>query len=193
LNFQTLANDGCFARRSRPAGALFSFDFFSLPPLFSLIPPDLSSSPLFIYLVFFFSATQRFFFSAFFFSCLFFSPAFFLLSHTRSFFSSQLFFSNLFFLPSFFSSQPHASIFLLSFFFLLFFFFSSTLTLPHCCRRYLLSPEIQTRDPTPPELQARRSVPPFTAELADPRHRPRQRPITGDVSGFTFPVFVSDF
>jgi hypothetical protein len=172
----------------------YSLLIFFLFPLFFLSSRQTSHPlPLFIYLVFFFSATQRFFFSAFFFLVFFFSPAFFLLSHTRSFFSSQLFFSNLFFLPSFFSSQPHASIFLLSFFFLLFFFFSSTLTLPHCCRRYPLSPEIQTRDPTPPELQARRSVPPFTAELADPRHRPRQRPITGDVSGFTFPVFVSDF
>jgi hypothetical protein len=93
-----------------------SLYLFNFPPLFSLIPPDLSSSPLFIYLIFFFSATCNFFSSPFF----FFSPAFFLLS-----------------------------------FYFLLFFFSSTLTLTHCCRRYPLSPEIQTLDPTPPEHQAR--------------------------------------
>jgi hypothetical protein len=136
LNFQTLPFDGCFARKTRPAGPLFSFDFFSLPPLFSLIPPELSSPPslylfnfpplfslippdlssspsLYLFNFFLLSHTQRFFFSAFFFLLFFISPGFFLLSHTRSFFSSQLFFSSLFF--SFFSSQ--------FFFSSLFFFF----------------------------------------------------------------------
>jgi hypothetical protein len=51
-----------------------------------------------------------------------------------------------------------------------------TTSLTHCCRRYPLLLKIQTRNPTPPELQARRSILPFTVELADPRHRPRQRP-----------------
>jgi hypothetical protein len=179
LNFQTLPFDGCFARKTRPAGPLFSFDFFSLPPLFSLIPPELSSPPslylfnfppfflssrqtshplpLFIYLIFFFSATRGFFFSAFFFfSSLFYLPRFFSSQpYTHLFFFSAFFFFYVFFSPAFFLLSHTQLFFFSASFSSFFFFFSSTLKLPHCCRRYPLSPEIQTRDPTPPELQAR--------------------------------------
>jgi hypothetical protein len=97
-----------------------SLYLFNFPPLFSLIPPDLSSSPsLYLFNFFLLSHTQPFILLLF-----FISPGFFLLSHTRSVFSSQLFFSSLFLSPQFFFfSATHASFFLLSFFFLLFFFF----------------------------------------------------------------------
>jgi hypothetical protein len=55
-----------------------SLYLFNFPPLFSLIPPDLSSSPpLYLFNFFLLSHMQLFFFSFFFF---FFSQAFFLLS-----------------------------------------------------------------------------------------------------------------
>jgi hypothetical protein len=155
--------DGCFARRSRPAGALFSFDFFLFPLFFLLSRQTSPPLPLFIYLIFplfFLSSRQTSPPLPLFIYLIF--PLFFLSSRPTShplplfiylifFFSATCnFFSSLFFFFFFFSP----AFFLLSFYFLLF-FFSSTLTLTHCCRRYPLSPEIQTLDPTPPEHQAR--------------------------------------
>jgi hypothetical protein len=78
-------------------------------------------------------------------------------SATHSVFSSQLFFSSLFFFfisPAFvlLSHQPHTQVFSFSAFFSSLFFSPQLFLLS---RRYPLSPEDQTRDPTPPELQSR--------------------------------------
>jgi hypothetical protein len=108
-----------FACRSRPAGALFSFDFFLFPLFFLLSRQTSPPLPLFIYLIFplfFLSSRQTppplplFIYLIF--------PLFFLSSRPTShplplfiyviFFVSATcnFFSSLFFfLPSFFSSQ----------------------------------------------------------------------------------------
>jgi hypothetical protein len=76
-------------------------------------------------------------------------------SATHSVFSSQLFFSSLFFFisPAFvlLSHQPHTQVFSFSAFFSSLFFSPQLFLLS---RRYPLSPEDQTCDPTPPELQS---------------------------------------
>jgi hypothetical protein len=72
---------------------------------------------------------------------------------THSVFSSQLFFFLLFFLSFvLLSHQPHTQVFSFSAFFSSLFFSPQLFLLS---RRYPLSPEDQTRDPTPPELQSR--------------------------------------
>jgi hypothetical protein len=156
LNVQTLLM-GVLHADLDLQGHYYLLIFFLFPLFFLLSRQTSPPFPLFIYLIFL-SSRQTSPPLPLFIYLIF--PLFFLSSHPTShplplfiylifFFSATCnFFSSLFF---FFFSP---AFFLLSFYFLLF-FFSSMLTLTHCCRRYPLSPEIQTLDPTPPEHQAR--------------------------------------
>jgi hypothetical protein len=125
--------DGCFARRSRPAGALLSFDFFLFPLFFLLSRQTSPPLPLFIYLIFplfFLSSRQTSPPLPLFIYLIF--PLFFLSSRPTShplplfiylifFFSATCnFFSSLFFFFFFFSPQLFSSQLLFSslFFFL---------------------------------------------------------------------------